>query len=101
MLFRSQPLPLSYKSVSLIFLLHNDIPLAFFTRLIIFCIFSPSYGKVDSFDVKLSLISTLSYLIEMFPQAHGLTYATMYQHPQEFVIDIKRKSTAVETRWIE
>jgi hypothetical protein len=43
----------------------------------------------------------LGYLIKMLPQAHGLTYATMRQHPQEFIIDMKRKSTTFENRRIE
>jgi hypothetical protein len=68
---------------------------------IIFCIFSSSYGKVENFDVKVSLVSTLGYLIKIFPHAYGLTYATMRQHPHEFVIDMKRKSTTIENRWIE
>jgi hypothetical protein len=75
--------------------------LAFCTRPIIFCIFSSSYGEVESFDVKVSLVLTLGYLIKILAQAHGLTYATMYQHSREFVIDMKWKSTTLENHWIE
>jgi hypothetical protein len=63
--------------VSLISPVTHDVPLAFCTRLIIFDIFSSSYGKVETFDVKVSLVSTLGYVIKHLPQAHELTYATM------------------------
>lgn len=47
------------------------------------------------------LISTLGYLLRNLRRAHGLTYATMRQHPYEFIVDMKRKSTTLENRWIE
>jgi hypothetical protein len=52
-------------------------------------------------DVKISLVSMLGYLIKILPQAHGLTYATMPQHPNEFIIDMEWKSTTPENHWIE
>jgi hypothetical protein len=81
--------------------LDNDLPLAFSTSVIIFCILSSSYGKVEAFEVIISKQSILEGFIAIEPETNRLTYATMYQYSHEFIVNIRWKTATLKDDWVE
>jgi hypothetical protein len=68
---------------------------------IIFCISSSLYGNVEVFEVIISKQSMSEGFIPVDPETNRLTYATMYQHSHEFIVNIWWKTATLKGDWIE
>jgi len=75
--------------------------LALRTSLIIFCIVSASYGRVEDCEVIASVTSVVELYGERIARGHKFTHAPMRQDPHEFIVDGGFETTTFENFWKE